>query len=338
MSGSSLQTRATDWCIGLVQGRRCPPHCGAGRPARWRALIVIGAAVVIGGTTAPPTVADEVALEHVEEADDHCDLPTVFALPGTTSIYTPRYYPGATSLYESLQVNVYAGGFDGIFDAANEPSIAVDPTNRNNMTIVWRQFNCSSGNYREAGYAYTTDGGRTWTHQGVLADDPPEFRSDPVVQPDAAGNIYCYSLRGPMIWECDLFKSTDGGMSWTNLSEDAKGGDKAWMAIDRTNGIGSGNIYTAWNVAFTCCEQDHIARSIDGGDNWTSQRDTDALAKWGTLDVDPNGTVYLFGTTTSNAYVLLPKSLDAKDPNETPTWEEGEVRPHFRGGPFNSYQ
>ena len=43
--------------------------------------------------------------------------------------------------FTSFQVNVDANGQNILGDAANEPSIAVDPTNGNKMTIGWRQFN-----------------------------------------------------------------------------------------------------------------------------------------------------------------------------------------------------
>src|SRR5580704_7899284 len=42
--------------------------------------------------------------------------------------------------YTSYQVNVDVNGNNVVGDAANEPSICVDPTNRNKMSIGWRQF------------------------------------------------------------------------------------------------------------------------------------------------------------------------------------------------------
>ena len=44
-------------------------------------------------------------------------------------------------LFTSFQVNVDANGNNILGDAANEPSITVDPTNHNRMAIGWRQFN-----------------------------------------------------------------------------------------------------------------------------------------------------------------------------------------------------
>ena len=44
-------------------------------------------------------------------------------------------------------------------DAANECVISVDPTDGNKMTIVWRQFNNVTSNFRQGGWGYTTDAG-----------------------------------------------------------------------------------------------------------------------------------------------------------------------------------
>src|SRR5438309_1229846 len=43
--------------------------------------------------------------------------------------------------FTSFQANVDANGNNILGDAANEPSIAVDPTNLSRMAIGWRQFN-----------------------------------------------------------------------------------------------------------------------------------------------------------------------------------------------------
>src|SRR5688500_6469809 len=108
-----------------------------------------------------------------------------------------------------VQVNVNALGHDILGDAANEPSIAVDPTNPNRMAIGWRQFPTTASNFRMAGVAYTTNGGQTWT-AAVLA--PGQFRSDPVLRADADGNFYYSSLS--TVESVEVFKSTNGGASW----------------------------------------------------------------------------------------------------------------------------
>lgn len=74
--------------------------------------------------------------------------------------------PGRVSqfgVFTSYQVNVDASGNNILGDAANEPSIAVDPTDGSKMVIGWRQFDTIDSDFRQAGWGYTTDGGVTWT-------------------------------------------------------------------------------------------------------------------------------------------------------------------------------
>src|ERR1044071_4791861 len=52
--------------------------------------------------------------------------------------------------FVSYQVNVDQNGNNIVGDAANEPSISVDPTNGNKMTIGWRQFDTYTSHFREA--------------------------------------------------------------------------------------------------------------------------------------------------------------------------------------------
>src|SRR5882762_6969896 len=81
-------------------------------------------------------------------------------------------------VFTSYQANVDANGNNILGDAANEPSISVDPTNLNKMVIGWRQFDSIQSDFREAGWGYTADGGIHWTFPGVLENNL--FRSDPV--------------------------------------------------------------------------------------------------------------------------------------------------------------
>jgi hypothetical protein len=94
--------------------------------------------------------------------------------------------------YTSYQVNVNLNGNNTVGDAANEPSICVDRHNPNRMSIGWRQFNSVASNFREAGFAYTTNGGTRWITPGVLENNV--FRSDPVLNSDTAGRFFYISL------------------------------------------------------------------------------------------------------------------------------------------------
>ncbi|MAL59059.1 MAG: hypothetical protein CMC14_03335 [Flavobacteriaceae bacterium] len=212
------------------------------------------------------------------------------------------------------QVNVDANGLDIIGDAGNEPSIAVDPTNPNRIVIGWRQFDTVTSNFRQAGYGYSLDGGLTWTFPGVL--NPGVFRSDPVLDFDSQGNFYYNSLRGN--FNCDVYQITDGGIVWSEPFP-AKGGDKQWMRMDRTGGIGDRNNYSYWNSNFTTCEPGQFTRSTDGSFTFEDCIMIDGDPFWGTLAVDRNGALYVTGA--GGGSIIVAKSSNAQDPNEAITWD-----------------
>src|SRR5213595_820301 len=120
----------------------------------------------------------------------------------------------------SYQANVDQNGNNILGDAANECVISVDPTNGNRMTIAWRQFNDVTSNFRQGGWGYTTDAGVHWTFPGVLQNGV--FRSDPVTNSDETGTFFYLSLLQSL---CDnMYRSTNGGQSWTELQLDGNAG------------------------------------------------------------------------------------------------------------------
>src|SRR5215470_15802190 len=141
---------------------------------------------------------------------------------GVSSALVSQFGP-----YTSYQVNVDANGNNIVGDAANEPSICVDPHNPNRMSIGWRQFDSVASNFREAGFAYTTNGGTRWFAPGVLQNNI--FRSDPVLNSDTTGRFFYLSLLQNFF--VDLWRSINGGQSWTMVAP-ADGGDKQWFTID----------------------------------------------------------------------------------------------------------
>src|SRR5450432_4579592 len=162
--------------------------------------------------------------------------------PAPSPLWGIGVSPGMVSVHDSFtsfQVNVNASGMNITGDAANEPSISVDPTNHNRMTIGWRQFDSVASNFRESGYGYTSNGGANWTFPGVLENNV--FRSDPVLVCDTAGRFLYLSLLETFF--DNVWRSLDSGQTWTNLGP-ATGGDKQWFTIDNTvTSIGHGFQY-----------------------------------------------------------------------------------------------
>ncbi len=217
---------------------------------------------------------------------------------------------------QSVQVNIDAMQNNIVGDAANEPSIAIDPTNPDNIVIGWRQFDTIASDFRQAGMAYSHDGGATWNFPGVL--DPGQFRSDPVLAADSAGDFYYYSLSS--ITTTEYFVSTTKGVSWAGPIS-APGGDKNWHTIDTSGGIGDGHIYALWNSQFTCCAAGtDFTRSTDSATTFEGPYVLPLHPKWGTDDVGPDGELYIVGTTLNGDGHLILRSDDAEDSGGTPSF------------------
>ncbi len=219
----------------------------------------------------------------------------------------------------SYQVNVDANGNNIVGDAANECTISVDPTNTSKMAIGWRQFNSVTSNFRQGGYGYTTDGGVHWTFPGVLENNV--FRSDPVTNSDETGTFFYLSLLQTF---CEnMYRSTNGGQSWTELQADglAGGGDKEWFTIDKTNGPGHGFQYQSSDGAD--CDNTGVVefqRSTDGGVTWQAPIAIPNEPTVGTLDVDTNGNLFIGGEGFSPFYCV--RSSNAQFGNQTPTFDQ----------------
>ncbi len=221
--------------------------------------------------------------------------------------------------FKSIQVNINGAGNNTVGDAANEPSLAIDPTDPTRVVIGWRQFGTITNSFRQAGVAYSHDGGTTWTNPGAL--DPAQFRSDPVLAADGFGNFYYSSLS--TLTTVEVFKSIDGGVTW-GIPVSASGGDKQWLVVDdRTAGSGAGHVYQDWNIQFTCCPGNDFTRSTNGGASFPGPTAiTPPSLKWGTMDVGPDGTLYVAGSQLSSlSGHLFTKSIDALNPLASPTFD-----------------
>ena len=216
--------------------------------------------------------------------------------------------------YASMQVNVDAFGQNIVGDAANEPSLAVDPTNRNHIAIGWRQFDNVTSNFRQAGNAFSSNGGFSWNNQQVFT--PGTFRSDPVLVSDGSGGFFYNSLKTTFF--DDIFGSTNFGQTYQLLGP-GTGGDKQWMTIDNTSGIGHGNLYQCWSTAGNNYNGRQFSRSTNGGSVWMDPINIPGSPIWGTLDVAPNGAVYLCGLSNSSFSFL--RSSNAQDPAAAPTFD-----------------
>jgi FG-GAP-like repeat len=218
--------------------------------------------------------------------------------------------------YTSYQVNVDANGNNRVGDAANEPSICVDRHNPNRMSIGWRQFDSVASNFREAGFAYTTNGGTRWIAPGVLENNV--FHSDPVLDSDTAGRFFYLSLVQNFF--DDLWRSITGGQSWTRVGP-ADGGDKQWFTLDNTNSSGHGFQYQCWSTDGNNFGGRQFTRSTDGGLTWMNPINIPNSPAWGTLDVDSAGNLFIGGVNLSTGRIWCVRSINAKNGGVVPTFD-----------------
>ena len=125
-ANSSCSHGALSPCSGATQSKRL------GTARRLQQLIFIASLASLAtasGQTAPAGRFPEPL-----EKYDMAPAPKVYRLD-TSPRMISQYGP-----FVSFQVNVDAQGNNIVGDAANEPSISVDPTDGNKVAIGWRQF------------------------------------------------------------------------------------------------------------------------------------------------------------------------------------------------------
>ncbi|PYI92075.1 MAG: hypothetical protein DME97_11550 [Verrucomicrobia bacterium] len=247
-----------------------------------------------------------------EELERYGDPPMFIWGTGVSAGMISQHGP-----FTSYQVNVDANGQNITGDAANEPSISVDPTDRNKMVIGWRQFDSVSSNFRQAGWGFTSNSGVSWTFPGVLENNV--FRSDPVLSSNELGNFFYLSLLTTFF--DNMWRSLDGGQSWTNLGQ-ATGGDKQWFTIDNTNSSGHGFQYQCWSTAGNNYGGRQFSRSINGGSIWTNPIFLPNSPAWGTPDVDANGNLFIGGVNLNTGQVWCLRSSNARNGAVTPSFDQ----------------
>src|ERR1700730_16764385 len=231
--------------------------------------------------------------------------------PAPSPLWGIGVSPGMVSVHDqftSHQVNVDANGMNITGDAANEPSITVDPTNGSRMVIGWRQFDSVTSNFRQGGYGYTSNGGTTWTFPGVLENNI--FRSDPVLVCDSTGRFLYLSLLQTFF--DNVWRSLDSGHTFTNLGP-ATGGDKQWFTIDNTNSMGHGFQYQCWSTAGNNYGGRQFSRSTDDGFTWINPIFLPNSPAWGTPDVDANGNLFIGGVNLNSGQIWSLRSSNARN-------------------------
>jgi hypothetical protein len=205
----------------------------------------------------------------------------------------------------------------GNTDQPEEPSIAINPKNTNEMV--------AGANINR--FYYSKDGGQTWA--GDTLSSSYGVWGDPCIVVDTTGSFYFFHLSNPPTGNwidrivCQKTDSAggvwnDGTFTWV---DGTKAQDKPWAVVDRKTNI----IYCTWTQfdeygVSTPTDSSIIlfSKSTDGGQTWSSPirinkkagdcMDSDDTEEGAVPSVGPNGEVYVAWAGPDG--LLFNKSLD----------------------------
>ncbi len=215
-----------------------------------------------GGVTFKP-VFDKYTQSIGAIAIDHAHPQTVWV--GTGESWTRNSVSAGDGVYKTTD-----GGQSwtkmGLATSERIATIAIDPTNSDVVYVAATGRLWSDGG--ERGLYKTTDGGKTWTC--VLPGDARTGCSDVSLDPKNPRVVFAgmWSFRRTG-WSfasggtgSGLFRSTDGGATWTRLSRGLPSGDLGRVAVAVAPSKPS-TVYAAVEA-----KESGFFRSDDGGDTW----------------------------------------------------------------------
>jgi hypothetical protein len=180
-----------------------------------------------------------------------------------------------------------------------EPSIAVNPANRDNLIVAWQQDRSSTGAARGILNAVSHDGGRTWTSSTspfgrcAVGNDAPvaayDRVSDPWVSCGPTGICFLSALGASQSGASGVLvsRSTDGGRTWSAAQRIADSrsrdgfNDKESITADPND---PNAVYVVWDRTIQQGQagtprsgpdppdQIMLSRSLDGGVTWDEPR------------------------------------------------------------------
>ena len=237
-----------------------------------------------------------------------------------------------------VRVNDPAGDFKSACTTQSETTIvAID-----DMHLV-TAFNDSGEGCQVldsyTGFAYSSDGGKTWTDGGRIVPPRGGFSAgDPSLAVDRQGRVYLASLEyepgmNPTQYGTALVAgrsmlgvrtSDDYGHTWSEPADGTAGmlgeHDKELLTVDNSGGPNDGNVYLVWTDFDSELAGGRgvitFSRSTDRGKTWSDpirlSRNNEAYNQGAVPVVGPNGELYVTWQTqlTATPGIWMTTSLD----------------------------
>ncbi|MEO0973099.1 MAG: hypothetical protein AAFX85_08380 [Pseudomonadota bacterium] len=188
---------------------------------------------------------------------------------------------------------------------ANEVTVEVNPENPS-------QVIAGSNNAGGQEMYFSSDGGETWTIQGVL----PFTCCDPTLGWSADGSVaYVAALSGSI--GVSFWRSFDAGQTWVDRFDlTPSGSDKEFLHVDRSpSSPHQDNVYISYHNGNVM----QFARSQDQGATWDIQAFPGAPRGIGSdVTTDAAGNVYHFYGAFNEREIILLKSTDGGVTFEAP--------------------
>ena len=225
-----------------------------------------------------------------------------------TAVFSPLRLGMASQALQEPSVDVLVNQITT--NDQHEPTLAVDPTNPNNVLVGAKDWRTGP---KQVWYYRSSDGGRTWV-DGHINDFPTELpnQSDPVLAFDASGTAYFsilgYNQNDFTIGGLFVSKSTDKGVTWqkpvlVSSNSNTIFNDKEWITTDQSNNPATkGYVYTTWTLFTTLSANQErgdiaVSRSTDGGKTFSPRviaNLPEQSSNQGSFPaIGPNGEVYV---------------------------------------------
>lgn len=179
--------------------------------------------------------------------------------------------------------------------SARDIRVAVSPANPRTIYVYMGGL----GSLRfEALIKVSTDGGNTWADRSASGFDLAQFsyNSFIVADPSDAKTVYLGSR--------DLYKSTDGGISWANLTLNYTPGDEPYSytpSISKAHPDQHSLAFAPGNSnQFYIGNDGGISKTTDGGDTFRSMNSSLTLTQFTSIALHPTDASITYGGTQDN--------------------------------------